>query len=104
MFNNIKEIEKVALYTRVSTEDQAKEGFSLDAQKTKLEAYCVSRDWTITNLYIDDGHTGRNIKRPAYQQMFKDIDQWDGILVLKMDRVHRNKLNYISMILHLSIY
>ena len=97
MFNNESKIEKVAVYTRVSTEDQAKEGYSLDAQLKKLRAYCISRDLKITKEYIEDGYSGRNTKRPAYQQMFKDIDQWDGILVLKMDRIHRNSKNFISM-------
>ena len=38
---------RVAVYTRVSTEDQAKEGFSLGAQKERLEGYCLARDWTV---------------------------------------------------------
>lgn len=99
MFNNKSEIEKVAIYIRVSTEDQAKEGFSLPAQEKKLRAYCQSREpeWKIHDIYIDDGYTGRNTKRPAYQQMFQDIDHWDGILCLKMDRMHRNQKNFIEM-------
>ena len=46
---------KSAIYTRVSTEDQAKEGFSLDAQLDKLRSYCNARDWSIAGEYIDDG-------------------------------------------------
>jgi DNA invertase Pin-like site-specific DNA recombinase len=88
---------RVAIYTRVSTEDQAKEGFSLDAQKERLHSYCKARGWTIIKEYIDEGHSGRNIRRPAYQQMLKEKDEWDTILVIKMDRIHRNSRNFMEM-------
>jgi len=88
---------KVAIYIRVSTEDQAKEGFSLDAQKERLIAYCEAQGWDVTSVYQDDGHTGRNTKRPAYQRMFEEKDSWDMILVMKMDRIHRNSKNFMIM-------
>ena len=88
---------KAALYTRVSTEDQAKEGFSLDAQMEKLRAYCTARGWDIAGEYIDDGYSGRKTKRPAYTQMMQDIDKWDALLVIKMDRIHRNSKNFMFM-------
>lgn len=90
-------IKKVAVYTRVSTEDQAKEGFSLDAQKEKLKAFCFSQELEITRFYVDDGASGRTTKREQYLQMLADIKQWDGILVMKMDRIHRNSKNFINM-------
>jgi len=90
-------IKNIAIYTRVSTEDQAREGFSLEAQLERLRAYCFSQDYKVTNEYIDDGYSGTNTKRPQYQKMFEDIGKWDGILVMKMDRIHRNRLNFISM-------
>lgn len=93
-----KDIKRIAIYVRVSTEDQAKEGFSLDDQLNKLRAYCKSKDnWEVVNEYVDDGYSGRNIKRPAYHQMLEDIDKWDGILVKKMDRIHRKIKNFTSM-------
>jgi len=92
---------RVAIYTRVSTEDQAKEGFSLDAQLDKLRSYCKARDWVIGGEYIDDGHSGRNIKRPAYIRMMDEMDKWDALLVIKMDRIHRNSKNFMLMMEHL---
>jgi len=92
---------KAAIYTRVSTEDQAKEGFSLDAQLDKLRSYCKARDWTIAEEYIDDGYSGRNIKRPEYTKMMTEIDKWDLLLVIKMDRIHRNSKNFMLMMEHL---
>lgn len=88
---------RVAIYTRVSTEDQAKEGYSLEAQRERLEAYCLARDWTVAERYVDDGHSGRNTRRPAYQRMMEERDRWDAILVIKMDRIHRNARNFMEM-------
>ena len=92
---------RAAIYTRVSTEDQAKEGFSLDAQLEKLRSYCKARDWQIGGEYIDDGYSGRNIKRPQYSKMLSELDKWDILLVIKMDRIHRNSKNFMMMMEYL---
>jgi len=88
---------KVALYIRVSTEDQAKEGFSLPAQLSRLRDFSRARQWEVIGEYVDDGYSGRNTKRPGYQKMFKEIKNWDGLLVIKMDRIHRNSKNFMNM-------
>lgn len=88
---------RVALYARVSTEDQAKEGFSLDAQRERLAAFCSAQGWTVAKEYVDDGHSGRDVKRPAYQAMMAERDAWDKVLVIKMDRIHRNSRNFMEM-------
>ncbi len=88
---------RVAVYTRVSTEDQAKEGFSLEAQRERLEAYCKARGWPVAKGYVEDGHSGRDTKRPAYQRMMAERDAWDTLLVIKMDRIHRNSRNFMEM-------
>ena len=93
----------VAIYTRVSTEDQAKEGFSLDAQLDKLRSYCKARDWIIGGEYIDDGYSGRNVKRPAYTKMMEEMDNWNVLLVIKMDRIHRNSKNFMMMMEYLKL-
>ena len=92
---------KVAIYTRVSTEDQAKEGFSLGAQLDKLRSYCKARDWIVGGEYIDDGYSGRNVKRPAYTKMMEEMDNWNVLLVIKMDRIHRNSKNFMMMMEYL---
>ncbi|MBP3386507.1 MAG: recombinase family protein [Candidatus Methanomethylophilaceae archaeon] len=88
---------RAALYARVSTEDQAKEGFSLDAQIKRLEAYCKVRGWDIADRYVDEGYSGRNTDRPEYNRMMSNMEGWDLILVLKMDRIHRNSVNFALM-------
>lgn len=89
--------KRAALYTRVSTEDQAKEGFSLDAQLDKLKSYCQARDWIMADTFVDEGFSGRNTKRPEYSRMMESMDKWDILLVIKMDRIHRNSKNFMEM-------
>lgn len=88
---------RVALYTRVSTEDQAKEGFSLDAQLERLRYYAKAQGWEVAGEYVDEGHSGRTTKRPKYTQMMAERASWDTLLVLKMDRIHRNSRNFMAM-------
>lgn len=86
-----------AVYVRVSTEEQAFEGYSLEAQKDILLDYCTAEDWQIFDIYVDDGYSGTNISRPAYAKMMNDIDSWDVMVVVKMDRIHRNSRNFMNM-------
>jgi len=88
---------RVAIYTRVSTEDQAKEGYSLAAQKERLEAFCDAQGWDVAEFYVDEGHSGRSTKRPEYRRMMEERDKWDILLVMKMDRIHRNSKNFMIM-------
>ena len=85
------------MYTRVSTEDQAREGFSLRAQRNRLNSYCQAQGWTVAEAYEDEGFTGRDVRRPAYQRMMDEPDRWDILLVLKIDRIHRNARNFMAM-------
>jgi site-specific DNA recombinase len=88
---------RFALYTRVSTEDQAKEGFSLDAQLERLRFYVRAQGGEIAGEYVDEGQSGRTTKRTQYQRMLADMPKWDTLLVLKMDRIHRNSRNFMAM-------
>ncbi len=88
---------RAALYARVSTEDQAREGFSLDAQVKRMEAYCRVRGWEVAGIYRDEGHSGRTTDRPEYARMMEESGSWDILLVLKMDRIHRNSVNFALM-------
>lgn len=89
---------RAAIYIRVSTEEQAEEGYSLEAQRERLVAYCEAQGWDIADIYADRGHTGRKITtREEYKRMIAEKDNWDTILVLKMDRIHRNSKNFMIM-------
>lgn len=95
---------RAAIYIRVSTEDQAREGYSLAAQEEMLRAYCESQGWTVSDIYSDDGYSGKNTSRPSYRRMMEERDSWDCILVLKMDRIHRNSKNFMSMMEDLEVW
>ncbi len=88
---------RVVLYVRVSTREQAMQGYSIDAQLERLRTYCKAKDYENVGEYIENGYTGRNINRPEYQRMLSNKDNWDMILVLKMDRIHRNSRNFMAM-------
>lgn len=88
---------KAALYVRVSTDEQASEGFSLDAQISKLRNYCKIQGWDIAAEYCEEGESGRSTKRPEYQRMMSEHDIWDVVLVYKLDRIHRNSMNFALM-------
>ena len=87
-----------AIYLRVSTEDQAREGYSLDAQLKAIKKYAQSHNILIDNNYIfkDEGISGRKAeKRPAFMEMIKQAKikpkKFDVILVHKFDRFSRNR-------------
>jgi DNA invertase Pin-like site-specific DNA recombinase len=89
---------KAALYVRVSTEEQSEEGYSLDAQRKLLHDYCESEDLEIAGIYEDAGFSGTNINRPAYRLMMEEWEKWDVLLVVKMDRLHRDIRNFLNMV------
>ena len=62
---------KVALYARVSTEQQI-ENYSIPLQKERIKAFCTSKGWDEITEYVDAGYSGSNLNRPALQQLQKD--------------------------------
>ncbi len=62
-----------------------------------MRAYCQARGWEVAGFYQDDGYSGRTTHRPAFEKMMADRDSWDTILVLKMDRIHRNSRHFMEM-------
>ncbi|MCL2712053.1 MAG: recombinase family protein [Methanomassiliicoccaceae archaeon] len=88
---------RAALYVRVSTEDQAKEGLSLDTQIEQLKVHCEINNWEISDIYRDEGYSCRNTDRPGYKRMMDDSDKWDVLLVMKMNRIHCNSANFKLM-------
>lgn len=90
----------VGIYIRVSTQEQANEGYSIDAQRDRLSAYCRSRGWAIYNMYIDGGFSGSNTDRPALQQLLRDIKskKVNCVLVYKLDRLSRSQKDTLYII------
>ena len=90
----MKEVKetRAALLTRVSTEEQVVEGYSLDAQARAFHSLVVARDgWSIYREYIEEGasaHTDDINKRPVFKQAIEDAiaGKYDVLVVHKIDR------------------
>lgn len=91
---------KTAIYIRVSTEEQAKEGFSISAQKRKLKAFCVAQEWELAGLYADEGISAKDMNRPDLQRMIKDIEDGkiDCVLVWRLDRLTRSVFDLYKLL------
>ena len=89
--NNEKKV--AGLYIRVSTEDQAREGFSLPEQEKRLRAMCEYKGYEIYKVYQDAGISAENGNiRPAFEELLQDIKEkkCNTIVVLKLDRFTRS--------------
>lgn len=92
--------QRCYIYTRVSTSMQV-EGFSLDAQRTRLLKFAEFRDLEVVGEYSDKGRSGKNIQgRPEFQRMLKDIesgkDKVSFVLVFKLSRFGRNAADVLT--------
>lgn len=92
--------KKVAIYSRVSTEEQAKEGLSVEAQIDKCKSFCNARDWKVFKIYKDAGYSAGSMNRPALELLLRDAEEkkFDIILVYKIDRFSR-KLRDLILVL-----
>lgn len=91
---------KAAIYCRVSTLEQAQDGYSLIAQEEKLKSYAQAMQYDIFASYIDDGYSGSSINRPRLQQLIQDIKdrKIDIVLIYKLDRLSRNVKNVLELV------
>lgn len=89
---------RVAIYSRVSTEEQAKEGLSVDAQIDKCKSFCNARDWSVFKVYKDAGYSAGTMNRPALELMLRDVEEkkFEIILVYKIDRFSRKLRDLIT--------
>ena len=91
---------ETGINVRVSTEEQAQEGFSVRAQEQKLKDYARIKDWSIYKIYMDEGISGKNlVDRPAVQEMIEDIESGavKNVLVFKIDRLTRSTADLIYL-------
>lgn len=96
-----------AVYIRVSTEDQAREGFSLGEQKEKLLQLCAFKEYEVFKVYEDAGISAKDMEhRPAFQEMLQDMrdGKLNYIVAYKLDRVTRSVRDLEELILELEKY
>ena len=92
---------ETAIYARVSTEEQAQEGFSIRAQQQKLKEFANIKDWSVYDIYLDEGISGKNLtERPAITRMIDDIKTGHvkNVLVFKIDRLTRSTADLVYLI------
>ena len=103
-----QEEKKIAgIYIRVSTEDQAREGFSLGEQEEKLRQLCEFKEYQIFKVYQDAGISAKDMEhRPGFQQMMDDMRKGkiNYIVAYKLDRVTRSVRDLEQLIEELEKY
>jgi site-specific DNA recombinase len=90
-----------AIYVRVSTEEQAKQGISLAAQQEALENYAKALGYEVHKLYKDEGKSGKDLKsRPEMLELLKDAEarKFQAIFIYKLDRFSRSLRDLIETI------
>ena len=96
-----------AVYIRVSTENQAREGFSLGEQKEKLLQLCAFKGYEVFNVYEDAGISAKDMEhRPAFQEMLQDMrnGKINYIVAYKLDRVTRSVRDLEELIAQLELH
>lgn len=96
-----KRIRRAGLYVRVSTEEQALRGFSIEAQIDALKEYCKKNGIKVVDVYSDEGISGAKppLKRPALKRLLDDVEagKIDVILFTKLDRWFRSVKEYFKV-------
>lgn len=89
------------IYVRVSTDEQALNGYSIRAQKEKLISFCIAKDWNNYKIYSDEGISGKSIEiRPGLLSLIDDIKskKISNVVVYKIDRLTRSTHDLIELI------
>ena len=103
-----KSIERVGVYARVSTEEQAKDGYGLDAQRTRCSAMASVKGWAEPQFYVDEGISGTkdSSKRPQLARLLADVrsGKLDAVIVLSLDRLGRKTRLVLDLVDELTRY
>ncbi len=93
-------VMKVAIYVRVSTLEQSEHGYSIDEQTDRLKSYTEIKDWSVYKTYVDGGHSGAKLDRPALTKLLNDakLNKFDAVLVYKLDRLSRSQKDTLYII------
>jgi site-specific DNA recombinase len=83
---------KAVDYGRVSTDEQARQGYSIESQKELNKKFIDSQSWTHVDSYIDDGYSAKDLNRPAMQRLIKGAKEkkFDVVVFYKLDRLVRS--------------
>ncbi len=96
LFNEEGRKLKAVGYVRVSTEDQAREGYSVAAQEEAIRSYCKAKGWTLLRVYRDEGLSAyKDVRRPGYEALMASMSEWDVVVVWKLNRLHRTMRGFV---------
>ncbi len=89
---------RIFAYCRVSTEEQARSGNSLDAQRTQVGAWATLKGWTIAESFVEEGVSGSIplIDRPAGKRLLSVVRKGDIIITSKLDRMFRSAADALA--------
>lgn len=87
-------------YIRVSTDEQAENGYSLQLQRERITAQIIAKGWSLYNIYEDAGQSGGHLERPALQEMLWDIEAGviQCVVIYKLDRLSRKQKDTMYLI------
>ena len=98
-------VTRCAVYTRVSTDQQAEVEFnSCEAQEDRIRSFVASQDgFNVVNVYSDPGYSGANMERPALRSLINDVaaGRLDMVVTYKIDRLTRSPRDFYQLIEHL---
>lgn len=95
----MKKVKRVAHYARVSHDEQAKYGYSVQNQIERLEENSKEKGHIVVDLFVDDGFSAGTAKRPALQEMLSRLREFDEIQFTRLDRFSRNVLDANEIVL-----
>lgn len=83
---------KAAVYPRVSTDEQFKEGYSIDSQKENCVNFIKSQGWDLHEIYVEEGASAKDLNRPSMNRLIKDAkeNKFDVVVFYKLDRLVRS--------------
>lgn len=96
----------VGIYIRVSTQEQAQEGYSIAAQRERLTAYCIAQGWTDFKFYVDEGVSAKDTNRPYLNLLLEHVKETkiNMILVYRLDRFTRSVRDLYNLLETLEQY
>ena len=93
-----EELTRAAGYVRVSTEEQRRDGWNLEADRSRIEATIIEQNWDRHAIYDDGGQQGDDPDRPGFFQMLAEVDQFDVLIIRDLDRFSRKLAIYASAV------
>lgn len=89
--------KKTALYSRYSTHNQDG-NYSIDIQLERMKALCQSKGWEVSEEFIDAAYSGSNMERPALKEMLNRLNEFDIVMVYRLDRLSRSQRDTMTLI------